>query len=66
MNDDDACGVMEAQYIRRHHRHDPNDTQCTSAVFKNVRAPVPLVRFSFFFHPSDRELLFLFSFCSAL
>lgn len=43
MNDDDACGVMEAQYIRRHHRHHPNDNQCTSAVFKNVRAPVPLV-----------------------
>ncbi|XP_022924424.1 abscisic acid receptor PYL9-like [Cucurbita moschata] len=43
MNDDDACGVMEAQYIRRHHRHHPKENQCTSAVFKNVRAPVPLV-----------------------
>ncbi|KAG6597088.1 abscisic acid receptor PYL9-like [Cucurbita pepo subsp. pepo] len=43
MNDDDPCGVMDAQYIRRHHRHHPKENQCTSAVFKNVRAPVPLV-----------------------
>ncbi|KAG7028553.1 Abscisic acid receptor PYL9, partial [Cucurbita argyrosperma subsp. argyrosperma] len=43
MNDDDPCGVMDAQYIRRHHRHHPKENQCTSVVFKNVRAPVPLV-----------------------
>ena len=34
---------MEREYIRRHHRHQPRDNQCTSALVKHIRAPVPLV-----------------------
>lgn len=43
MNGVDAYGVMEAQYIRRHHRHEPRENQCTSALVKHIRAPVHLV-----------------------
>ncbi|KAL9430312.1 hypothetical protein AB3S75_025656 [Citrus x aurantiifolia] len=42
MNGVDAYGVMEAQYIRRHHRHEPRENQCTSALVKHIRAPVHL------------------------
>ncbi|XP_059634340.1 abscisic acid receptor PYL3-like [Cornus florida] len=34
---------MEAQYVRRHHKHDPNDNQCTSFIFKHIKAPINLV-----------------------
>ncbi|KAL5571399.1 hypothetical protein UlMin_021680 [Ulmus minor] len=43
MNSGDALGAMEAQYIRIHHRHEPKENQCTSALVKHIRAPVPLV-----------------------
>lgn len=43
MNGGDASGVMVAQYIRRHHRHEAGERQCTSAVIKHVKAPVHLV-----------------------
>ncbi|KAL5792252.1 hypothetical protein ACOSP7_000846 [Xanthoceras sorbifolium] len=43
MNGGDAYSVMEAQYIRRHHRHEPRENQCTSALVKHIRAPVHLV-----------------------
>uniref|UniRef100_A0A2P2K6S3 Uncharacterized protein MANES_01G247300 n=1 Tax=Rhizophora mucronata TaxID=61149 RepID=A0A2P2K6S3_RHIMU len=43
MNGDQACGVMESQYIERHHRHQPRENQCTSFFFKHIRAPVHLV-----------------------
>lgn len=43
MNGREAVGTMEAQYIQRHHRHDPRDHQCTSALFKHIKAPVNLV-----------------------
>lgn len=43
MNGVDAYGVMEAQFIRRHHRHEPRENQCTSALVKHIRAPVHLV-----------------------
>ncbi|XP_030468341.1 abscisic acid receptor PYL3 [Syzygium oleosum] len=43
MNGGEAAGIMEAQYIQRHHRHDPRPNQCTSALFKHVKAPVNLV-----------------------
>ncbi|KAH7522881.1 hypothetical protein JRO89_XSUnG0090300 [Xanthoceras sorbifolium] len=42
MNGGDAYSVMEAQYIRRHHRHEPRENQCTSALVKHIRAPVHL------------------------
>ncbi|KAJ0565701.1 putative polyketide cyclase/dehydrase, START-like domain superfamily [Helianthus annuus] len=32
-----------AQYIRRHHRHNPGRQQCASAVVKHIKAPVDIV-----------------------
>ncbi|XP_076920256.1 abscisic acid receptor PYL9-like [Bidens hawaiensis] len=32
-----------AQYIRRHHRHNPGHQQCASAVVKHITAPVDIV-----------------------
>lgn len=43
MNVGDACGAMEAQFIGKHHRHDPKENQSTSALIKHVKAPVHLV-----------------------
>ncbi|XP_022757527.1 abscisic acid receptor PYL9-like isoform X2 [Durio zibethinus] len=43
MNGDGENGMMEAQYIWRHHRHEIRDDQCTSALVKHVKAPVHLV-----------------------
>ncbi|KDP28503.1 hypothetical protein JCGZ_14274 [Jatropha curcas] len=43
MNGGDAYGVVEAQYIRRHHRHQARENQCTSALVKHMKAPVNLV-----------------------
>uniref|UniRef100_A0A5B7B1N5 Putative abscisic acid receptor PYL9-like n=1 Tax=Davidia involucrata TaxID=16924 RepID=A0A5B7B1N5_DAVIN len=34
---------MEAQYIWRHHKHDPKENQCTSVLFKHIKAPIHLV-----------------------
>ncbi|PKI76669.1 hypothetical protein CRG98_002978 [Punica granatum] len=35
--------AVEAQYISRHHRHQPAPNQCTSALIKHIKAPVHLV-----------------------
>ncbi|KAJ6795172.1 abscisic acid receptor PYL8-like [Iris pallida] len=35
--------LLEAEYVRRHHRHDPADNQCSSALIKHIKAPVHLV-----------------------
>ncbi|XP_052170655.1 abscisic acid receptor PYL9-like [Diospyros lotus] len=35
--------TMEAQYIRRHHRHQSEANQCSSALIKHIKAPVDLV-----------------------
>ncbi|KAF9669060.1 hypothetical protein SADUNF_Sadunf14G0068500 [Salix dunnii] len=32
MNGGEAYSAAEAQYIRRHHRHEPRENQCTSAL----------------------------------
>lgn len=48
MNAGDAYGVVEAQYIWRHHRHQPKENQCTSALVKHIKAPVHLVSFCSF------------------
>ena len=37
---------MEAEYIRRHHRHEPRENQCTSALVRHIKAPVHLVSLS--------------------
>ncbi|XP_052185529.1 abscisic acid receptor PYL3-like [Diospyros lotus] len=34
---------LEAEYIRKHHRHLPAENQCSSALVKHVKAPVHLV-----------------------
>ncbi|KAG4382798.1 hypothetical protein AAZX31_14G149200 [Glycine max] len=34
---------VEMEYIRRHHRHEPGENQCGSALVKHIRAPVPQV-----------------------
>ncbi|XP_050236628.1 abscisic acid receptor PYL9 [Mercurialis annua] len=39
----DVYSAVESQYIRRHHRHQINDNQCTSTLVKHIKAPVHLV-----------------------
>ncbi|GFY84098.1 regulatory components of ABA receptor 3 [Actinidia rufa] len=34
---------LEADYIRKHHRHQRNENQCSSALAKHIKAPVHLV-----------------------
>jgi len=34
---------VEMEHIRRHHRHEPGENQCGSALVKHIRAPVPQV-----------------------
>ncbi|TYK03135.1 abscisic acid receptor PYL8-like [Cucumis melo var. makuwa] len=34
---------LERECIRRHHRHEPADNQCSSVLIKHIKAPVPLV-----------------------
>ncbi|PSS28802.1 Abscisic acid receptor like [Actinidia chinensis var. chinensis] len=34
---------LEADYIRKHHRHQRNENQCSSALVKHIKAPVHLV-----------------------
>ncbi|CAK9187730.1 unnamed protein product [Ilex paraguariensis] len=34
---------VETEYIRRHHRHEPAENQCSSGLIKHIRAPVHLV-----------------------
>jgi hypothetical protein len=42
---DERCDLraMESEYVRRFHRHEPCDHQCSSAVAKHIKAPVHLV-----------------------
>lgn len=35
--------AVESEYIRRHHRHEPGENQCSSALVKHIKAPVHLV-----------------------
>lgn len=47
MNVKGLSGV-EKEYIKKHHKHEIKDNQCTSLLIKHVKAPVHLVSFSFF------------------
>ncbi|RVX04147.1 Abscisic acid receptor PYL8 [Vitis vinifera] len=38
-----GCIKMEDEYIRRHHRHEIRDNQCSSSLVKHIKAPVHLV-----------------------
>ncbi|GJM90773.1 hypothetical protein PR202_ga07084 [Eleusine coracana subsp. coracana] len=42
---DERCDprALETDYVRRFHRHEPRDHQCSSAVAKHIKAPVHLV-----------------------
>lgn len=73
MNGGEAYSMMEAQYVRRHHRHEIRDDQCTSALVKHIKAPVHLVSFCvfqifLFFPPFSSPFLVLSasSICSIL
>ena len=41
-----AAEMATAEYIRRHHRHETGENQCSSALFKHIKAHVPLVSLS--------------------
>ncbi|KAH7651590.1 Polyketide cyclase/dehydrase protein [Dioscorea alata] len=34
---------MEADYVRRYHKHEPRENQCSSALVKHIKAPIHLV-----------------------
>lgn len=34
---------LAPQYVRRHHKHEPAEYQCTSSVAKHIKAPVDIV-----------------------
>lgn len=36
-------GVMGSEYIRKHHKHEVREKQCTSCLAKHIKAPVHLV-----------------------
>ncbi|GLT35823.1 hypothetical protein SLA2020_102420 [Shorea laevis] len=36
-------GSVESEFIQKHHRHEPGENQCSSALVKHIRAPVHLV-----------------------
>jgi hypothetical protein len=42
---DERCDprALETNYVRRFHRHEPRDHQCSSAVAKHIKAPVHVV-----------------------
>uniref|UniRef100_A0ACD5WSP1 Uncharacterized protein n=1 Tax=Avena sativa TaxID=4498 RepID=A0ACD5WSP1_AVESA len=39
----DELGQGEMEYVRRFHRREPADNQCTSVVIKHIKAPVQIV-----------------------
>ncbi|KAK6158366.1 hypothetical protein DH2020_005680 [Rehmannia glutinosa] len=43
MNGDRRAGGPEEDFIRRHHKHDVRENQCTSSLVKHIKAPLPLV-----------------------
>ncbi|KAG1367698.1 abscisic acid receptor PYL8 [Cocos nucifera] len=38
-----GCRQMEAEFVRRYHRHQPRENQCSSTLVEHVKAPVHLV-----------------------
>lgn len=43
MNGGDRRTDVEDEFIRRHHKHEVRDNQCSSCLVKHIRAPVHLV-----------------------
>ncbi|GMP60871.1 hypothetical protein CsSME_00023559 [Camellia sinensis var. sinensis] len=42
MNNANGFSCMETEYIRKHHKHQTVDNQCSSALVKHIKAPVHL------------------------
>ncbi|KAF5451099.1 hypothetical protein F2P56_031395 [Juglans regia] len=38
-----GLSAVESEYIRRYHRHEPGENQCSSELVKRIKAPVHLV-----------------------
>ncbi|KAL0903962.1 hypothetical protein M5K25_026027 [Dendrobium thyrsiflorum] len=38
-----GCRAMETEFVRRYHRHEPRENQCSSALIKHIKAPIHLV-----------------------
>lgn len=43
INGDRRTGGPEEDFIRRHHKHDVRENQCSSSLVKHIKAPLPLV-----------------------
>ncbi|XP_038898112.1 abscisic acid receptor PYL8-like isoform X3 [Benincasa hispida] len=43
MSGNGGFSSLERECIRRHHRHEPAENQCSSVLIKHIKAPVPLV-----------------------
>jgi abscisic acid receptor (PYR/PYL family) len=43
---------QEREFIRRHHKHELVDNQCSSTLVKHINAPVHIVSFSLLLLPS--------------
>lgn len=60
--------IMEDEYIRRHHKHEVKENQCSSSLVKHIKAPVHLVKIRFGYLQDSFLFLskptFLFSFGS--
>lgn len=54
MNSDETVKV-ESEYIKRHHRHELLENQCSSTIVHHIKAPLHLVSFA----PSLSFSLFL-------
>ena len=60
-NENGGFSSMEMEYIRRHHTQEAGENQCSSALVKHIKAPLPLVAnlpFHFFFFSFLLTLLF--------
>jgi len=45
MNGDETKKV-ESEYIKKHHRHELVESQCSSTLVKHIKAPLHLVSFA--------------------
>ncbi|KAJ6792367.1 abscisic acid receptor PYL8-like [Iris pallida] len=43
MNGGNGFRSLESEYVRRHHRHEPRENQCSSTLIKHIKAPIHLV-----------------------
>lgn len=50
---DDGTDSSEYSYIRRHHKHELRDNQCSSSLIKHIKAPVHLVSSRICFNSSS-------------